>query len=129
MIVVQAACHMVWADARLSPSELSAVRGVATVLGLDEQARGLLSKGPMPPSKLALSSLPEPSRRLTYATLVWIALADGVLDANECRVLNSLREDLELDTDSCAAIENLVFAASGGSDAWAERYAKMVTQL
>ena len=120
---------MVWADARLSANELSAVRGIATVLGLGEQARGLLSKGPMPPSKMALSSLSAPSRRLTYATLVWVALADGVLDANECRVLNSLRGDLELDAESCAAIEDLVFAASGGSDAWAERYAKMVAQL
>ena len=129
MAVLRTAIYVAWADQRLAPSEVSAARGVATVLGVLEQGSGLLSQPPKNPSQLGLGELAEPLRELAYATAVWVALADGILDAEECRQLNGLRDPLKLSAARCGEIEDLVFASNRDDESWEGRYAAIARQF
>lgn len=125
MAVLHTAFHVAWADARLAPNEVSAARSVATVLGVLEQGRGLLRT---PPSvRPELRGHVDAVRELAYATAVWMALADGLLDQDECRLLNRLREELNLTPTRSAEIEDVVFAGRRSELGWEDQYARIVS--
>jgi len=127
--VVRVAAHMAWVDRRLVADEVSATRGVAAVLGVEQAGAGLLSRGPLEPVAFESSALEAGSRELVYATAVWVALADGVLDPVERRALATLAHCLGLDAEQCERIETLVWPWAGSSGEWERRYAGVLTQL
>ena len=129
--VLEAAAYMAWADGRIAPEEVSAARGVATVLGVAELGTvgpGMLSRGPVEPAVLSLERLGRRERELVYATAAWIAMADGVVDTAEQRALRILQGRLGLGAERCADIEELVYMHSGEGD-WDRRYASVLNSL
>jgi hypothetical protein len=131
LTVLEAVAYVAWADGRLAADEVSAARGVATVLGLagpGTKGPGLLARGPIEPSELELEDLEQRHRELVYATAAWIAMADGVLDRAERRALAVLRERLGLTAERCMELEDLVFPYCGDAE-WDRRYAGIVNEL
>lgn len=131
MTVLRAAAFMAWADGRLAANELSAARGVATVLGLSgpgTEGPGLLARGPLMPSALAFDGLGRRQRELVYATAAWIAMADGILDVAERRALRILQRRLRLEPEVCDRVEELVYAYAGDDD-WPRRYAGVLHEF
>ncbi len=131
LTVLEAAAYMAWADGRLAADELSATRGVATVLGLTgpgSRGPGLLARGPVDVRALQLDDLDDRHRELVYATAAWIAMADGVFVVSERRALRVLQERLGLSRERCSELEDLVFAYCGESD-WDRRYASIMHEL
>lgn len=127
MAVLHTAFQVAWADARLAPDEVSAARSVATVLGVIEQGRGLLqTPSEMRPEHRAHL---DPVRDLAYATAVWMALADGVLDPSECRLLNRLRAELNLTAARAADIEDFVFGRRRSDLGWEDQYAQILSEF
>lgn len=127
MAVLHTAFQVAWADARLAANEVSAARSVATVLGIYEQGRGLLQAPPE--AQPELRAHVDPVRELAYATAVWMALADGVLDQEECRLLNRLRVELNLTVERSAEIEDVVFAGRRSDLSWEDQYAQLVSEF
>lgn len=131
MTVLETVSFMAWADGRIAPDEVSAARGVATVLGLhrrDTGGPGLLARGPIEPEALTLVGLARPQRELIYATAAWIAMADGILDVSERRALRTLQGRLGLSAERCDDLEELVFTYAGEDD-WERRYASILNEL
>jgi tellurite resistance protein len=128
LTVLEAAAYMAWADRRLAPDELSATRGVATVLGLGAAGAGMLSRT-IEASSLDFSALDARGRELAYAAAVWIALADGVLAPSEQRALRILQGRLGLSPERCEELEELVHGWAGPGEAWDRRFASVVHQL
>lgn len=126
--VLEAAAYMAWADRRLAPDELSAARGVATVLGLSTAGAGILSRA-VEASSLDFSALDARGRELVYTTAVWIALADGVLEPAERRALRILQGRLGLTPERCEDLEDLVHGLGGPGEGWDRRFASVVHQL
>jgi tellurite resistance protein len=126
--VLETAAYMAWADRRLAPDELSAARGVATVLGLGVAGAGVLSRAKEPAS-LDFTGLDTRGRELVYATAVWIALADGVLEPSERRALRILEGRLGLTPERCEDLEDLVHGLGGPGEGWDRRFASVVQQL
>jgi hypothetical protein len=56
-----------------------------------------------------------------------MALADGLLDQDECRLLNRLREELNLTPARSAEIEDVVFAGRRSDLGWEDQYAQIVS--
>jgi len=127
--IVRVAAHMAWVDRRLVADEVSATRGVAAVLGVEQAGAGLLSRGPLEQVAFESSALEAGSKDLVYATAVWVALADGVLDPVERRALATLAHCLQIDFAQRERIESLVWPWAGNSGEWARRYAGVLTQL
>ncbi|GAB4207506.1 MAG: hypothetical protein OHK0013_25210 [Sandaracinaceae bacterium] len=128
LTVLGAAAFMAWADRRLAPDELSAARGVATVLGLGTAGAGMLSRS-VDAASLDFSALDPRGRELVYATAVWIALADGVLEPSERRALRILEGRLGLTPERCEDLEDLVHSLGGPGEGWDRRFASVVQQL
>ena len=49
--------------------------------------------------------LSEADRRLIYACGAWLASSDGVVEDSEVAILDTLREELELDEDGAAGLQ------------------------
>ncbi len=127
--IVRVAAHMAWVDRRLLAEEVSATRSVAAVLGVEQAGAGLLCRGPLGQLAFESSALEAGAKDLVYATAVWIALADGVLDTVEQRALATLARCLQLEPARTEAIESLVWPWAGNAGDWERRYVGVLTQL
>ncbi|MFO0713943.1 MAG: hypothetical protein U0353_29070 [Sandaracinus sp.] len=127
--IVRVAAHMAWVDRRLVADEVSAARSVAAVLGVERAGAGVLSCGPLEPVAFESAALEAGARDVVYATALWIALADGVLDRVERAALDALARCLRLDAYQREWIESLVWPWSGSSGEWERRYAGVLLQL
>jgi tellurite resistance protein len=127
--IVRVAAHMAWVDRRLVADEVSAARSVAAVLGVETAGAGLLARGPLPTVAFESSTLEAGAKEVVYATALWIALADGVLDPIEREALAGLARCLRLDPERREHIESLVWPWGGNAGEWERRYAGVLTQL
>lgn len=127
--IVRVAAHMAWVDRRLVADEVSAARSVAAVLGVEAAGSGLLSRGPLPPVSFESAALEAQASEVVYATALWIALADGVLDPIEKQALASLARCLRIEPEQRERIESLVWPWGGNAGEWERRYAGILTQL
>lgn len=115
--------HVLWADGRVTPDELSAARGVAIALGLDTTTfGGLFGRVGRPFESLGLDTLGPLERPLAYACAAWMALADRELAVTENLLLQRTRRALSVGEPMALEIESLVFArlesrAPAGADA------------
>ncbi len=79
----------------MNDAHLDAVRGVQIALGLvDDVALGPITESNSRWRELARAT--ERERSIAYAAVVWIALADDVIDDAEARVLADVRTELRL---------------------------------
>jgi hypothetical protein len=91
-LVVSTAC----ADPMMSDLHIDAVRGVQIALGLvDDGELGVLSQSTTG-SWRELARATERERSIAYAAVVWVALADDVIDDGEARLLADVRRELRL---------------------------------
>lgn len=102
--------RMAWADGRLTPDEVSALRGALAVLGIDP-AR--VRPTPLP-GALAPTDLPQDRDAgvVGFVAAAWLAGVDGEIVESELRVLRDLKRALAL-SDELA--EALVRQATGAS--------------
>ena len=94
----RAGLHIVVGRLGQEPPELhiEAVRGVQIALGLvDDQELGVLSKSTSGAWR-DLARATDRERSIAYAAVVWVALADGVVDDGEARLLADVRRELRL---------------------------------
>jgi hypothetical protein len=77
-------------------------------------------------------------RRLVYACGAWLASSDGVLEDSELAILERLRDELELDTESVGAVQAQVDRLRGDRRQylprcealpWWEDFAELLTQV
>ncbi len=117
--------RMAWADGRLAPDELSALRGAISTLGL-------VSAGPLPrPSTSRAAQLPEtPDGRVAcFVAAAWIAGVDGSIDEPELALLRELATALELDDERAdqllreSASASFAMSASARAEMNAPRWA------
>lgn len=115
--------HVLWADGRVTPDELSAARGAAIALKLDTSSfGGLFGRVSRTFESLELDSLGPLERPLAYGAAVWMALADRELAVSENLLLQRTRRVLGVGDAMAVRIESLVFAsldtrAPAGADA------------
>ena len=87
--------RMAWADGRLAPDEISALRGALSTLGL-------VSAGPpRRPSAPPTTPLPYTSdgRVACFVAAAWLAGVDGSIDEPELALLRELASTLGLDEE------------------------------
>jgi hypothetical protein len=91
-LVVSTAC----ADPMMNDLHIEAVRGVQIALGLvDDEEHDVLSHRTRRAWR-ELGRATERERSIAYAAVVWVALADGIVDDAEARVLKDVRRELRL---------------------------------
>jgi tellurite resistance protein len=92
---------MAWVDGRFTDAERAAVAGAATSLGL-VPLEFATHQAPRPLSEVGLESMPRSQGPLAYVSCAWIAMADGIEVPDESRLLDELRERLDLDPQRAA---------------------------
>jgi hypothetical protein len=112
-VVFDLVVHMLWADGRVTPDELSAARGAANALGMDTSTfGGLFGRVGRPFEALGLEQLGPLERPLAYAAAVWMAMADRELAHSEGSMLRRLQRALSLDHVLSGRIEGMVVDAA-----------------
>lgn len=103
--------HVLWADGRVTPDELSSARGAAIALELDTSTfGGLFGRVNRTFESLDLGSLGPLERPLAYAAAVWMAFADRELAVTENLLLSRARRALDVGEGMALRIEGLVQA-------------------
>lgn len=119
-----------WADGTLHVDEVTVARTAAQVLGVADALRSerLLRRQRL--RRLPAHAISPEGRVAVYASAVWMALADGVLDRRERDLLRALQRILELGEEERVRVEDNVYALGvrfvGG---WRERYAGILVHL
>jgi len=104
--------HVLWADGRVTPDELSSARGAALALELDTTTfGGLFGRVNRTFESLGLEALGPLERPLAYAAAVWMAFADRELAVTENLLLQRTRRALDVGEGMGLRIESLVQAA------------------
>lgn len=94
--------QVAWADGRLRPAELAALRGAAQQLAIVEResgVAGLLSLGPSGLPALEIASLTLQARALCVAGAAWAALTDEIATPMEDFALAWIIEHSGLDAE------------------------------
>ncbi len=101
------AVHVAWADGRLCPSEVIAIKGLATLLdlGMQDLGRALLARQGRALEPRALAELSPLERPLAYAVAAWVAGADGRTTGREWEALHELAMMLGLEGSLVLAID------------------------
>jgi hypothetical protein len=106
--------HVLWADGRVTPDELSAARGMAIALGLDTSTfGGLFGRASRGFESLGLDTLGPLERPLAYACAVWMALADRELAVSENLLLQRTRRVLGVGETMAQRIESMAYEDLG----------------
>lgn len=107
--------HVLWADGRVTPEELSAARGAANALGMDTHSfGGLFGRVGRPFEALGLEQLGPLERPMAYAVAVWMAMADGELAISENLLLRRTRQSLDIPDRLASSIEHLTMEHARG---------------
>lgn len=102
-LVVSTACS----DPMMCDLHIDAVRGVQIALGLvDDGELGVLSESTTG-SWRELARATERERSIAYAAVVWVALADDVIDDGEARLLAEVRRELRLSDPAVRLADSL----------------------
>jgi hypothetical protein len=104
--------QVAWADGRLRPSELAALRGAAKQLALldrDSGVAGLLSLGPSRLPPLEIAGLPLRARALCVAGAAWAALTDEIATPTEDFALAWIIEHSGLDAELAGELCNVAW--------------------
>lgn len=101
------AVHVAWADGRLCPSEVIAIKGLATLfeLGVQDLGRALLARQGRALDARTLAELTPLERPLAYAVAAWIAGADGRTTGREWESLHEVAAALRLDGALVLAVD------------------------
>ncbi|MDQ3033128.1 MAG: hypothetical protein M3Y87_11970 [Myxococcota bacterium] len=123
-----------WADGEVADREIAAARGAQVALGLvhpADEAATAIARGPRDAWRM-LGGAPERVRVLAYASSVWTALADGVIDASEALFLREVRASLSLDDGAVRFADGLArwidATAREGSMPWHRAFARLVIE-
>ena len=91
-LVVSTAC----ADPMMSDLHIEAVRGVQVALGLVDDGELCPFRSSAECEWGDLARATERERSIAYAAVLWVALADDVVDEGEARLLADVRRELRL---------------------------------
>lgn len=123
-----------WADGDVADREIAAVRGAQLALGLvhpADDAATAIARGPRSAWRM-LAGASERVRVLAYASSVWTALADGVIDASESLFLREVRASFALDDGAVRFADGLArwidASARDESMPWHRAFAQLVIE-
>lgn len=119
-----------WADGRLHADEVTVARTAAEVLGFDDATRATRLFRRQRLRRLPVHALSYEGRLAVYASAVWMALADGVLDRRERELLHVLHRMLGLAEEDGVRVEDNVYALGVRLCGWwPERYAQIIEHI
>jgi hypothetical protein len=104
--------QVAWADGRLLPAELAALRGAAQRLELlhrDSGVAGVLSRGPAALPALEAGDLPLRARALCVAGAAWAALTDDIATPPEDFALAWITEHSGIDAELASALSDVAW--------------------
>jgi aspartate ammonia-lyase len=99
-VLLEVMMHVAWADRVLMPEERQAAQAAAMALGLvlpGEKDLASPDRKPVPLASLDVSGLERRDRELVYVCAAWMAMADREEQTEETKVLDEVRERLEID--------------------------------
>ncbi len=122
-----------WADGRVSPAELAAVRGAAIALALLDPldgACGVLVSTPRALDDLGLGALTLRERRLVVAAAGWMALVDAKRTPTEARALDDMARQAGLDDDAAELLFDVArwvrVVRPRATSTWADEFDRLV---
>ncbi|MDX6707806.1 MAG: aspartate ammonia-lyase [Solirubrobacteraceae bacterium] len=125
------------ADGEISSQEEQALKVVGDALHL-EPSQTEIDAAAGDALDLDVDGFALADRRLVYACGAWLASSDGVLEDSELAILERLRDELELDTESVGVVQAQVDRLRGDRRQylprcealpWWEDFAELLTQV
>lgn len=110
-VVFDVVVHVAWADGRLSPLEVSAIRSTAEALGLATHDLGaaILGRRGRAFESLELGSLGPLERAFAYGAAVWISVADRHVARSEYQTIRRIGRALGLSDELASRVELLAW--------------------